>query len=521
MVKSGWKRKATGCCLLLNADVITMDAADSRQQAIAVERGRIVHVGRTEDMAALVADGWPVYDLAGKAILPGFIDCHHHLDISGIVSMYPSGVTCRSVAAVQQLLLDEVKRQQPGQLVLMFGVNEMNLAEARPLNRWDLDAVSTVHPVVVIHYTGHQVYLNSLAIERFAISPQLAGADTQAAEVTGVIRNPLSVKIFMQVLAAVPKTIMLAGVSKVARQALQKGVTTIHSMQGGMGLEGHTELIQRHAKKLPVRLVLWEQSACTDKVAKLKLKRMGGCGELQADGEVGSYTAALFEPYENHPQSQGILNYPQSYWDELLLKAQQKRLQVAAHVEAEAGIEAVLSAIEKAQTAVPGYKGRHRLEHVELPTTAQMERMARAGVIASVQPTFLDMSEAETAGMMAAYGEKRMRHFNPLRSLQEHGVVIIGGSDSPVTPSDPLQSIYWAVNHPLAHERLSVHEALRMFTVNAAYGGFEEKHKGTIEVGKRADLVIVSKDPYTVAPTLLYDAVSVEAVMVGGVLYGE
>ena len=260
-----------------------------------------------------------------------------------------------------------------------------------------------------------------------------------------------------------------------------------------------------------MHLVLWEQSADVAEVLRLQLPRFGGCGDLQADGEVGSYTAALFEPYSNRIHCRGFLNYPQEYWDELLRLADGNRLQFCAHAEGEAGIEAILWAAEKSWEQSGRRDQRHRIEHLELPTMNQLARMAKIGMIASVQPAFMEMGGEELAAFREMYGE-RMERLNPFLSIAKLGVVLAGGSDSPVTPYDPLLGIHCALNHPVAAERLPILEALKMFTSNAAYSGFEENFKGSLEPGKLADLVVLSADPCAVLPQHFRETVRVSQV---------
>jgi len=505
--------------VLINGNILTMDSLDRRAQAIAVENGRIIRVGSHTDMSAF--QDWQHYDLEGKTLLPGFIDCHSHLDFTGIMQVSLYGGDLKSIDGIINKIIEVAKITPYGQVITMFGVKEVDMKEGRSPNRYDLDQATINHPVVIVNYTGHQTYINSHAIQYFDVKTTMHGVDAQDGEITGVLRDPISVDFFVKAIARVPEDEILKGVIKAAYLALYNGVTTIHTMQGGMGLEKNTENMLTTQKQLPIHLVIWEQSNDVEKVLKLKLPRIGGCGEMQADGELGSCTAALFEPCLNRDCGCDTLIYSQEYWDELVLKAHQNHLQFAAHAEAEAGIEAVLVAIEKAQIEYPRSDARHRIEHLELPTMDQLDRMAKNGVIASVQPAFLDMSPEEIKDTYEMYGKVRMERFNPLRSIYERGVVLVGGSDSPVTPYDPILGIHCAVNHPLPQERLSVKEAIKMFTINAAYSAFEEKEKGTLEEGKIADMVVVSCDPYDVAIENIYEKIKVEYIFVAGKAYNR
>lgn len=503
--------------VLNNGNILTMDSQDRRAQAIAVENGRIIRVGNQDDMSDF--QDWQQYDLEGKTLLPGFIDCHSHLDFTGIMQVSLYGGDLNSIDGIINKIIEVAKETPYGQVITMFGVKEVDIKEGRAPNRYDLDQATMKHPVVIVNHTGHQTYVNSQAIHYFDIKATMHGVDMEDGEVIGVLRDPISVDFFVKAIARVPENEIGKGVMKAAQLALSNGVTTIHTMQGGMGLDKNTENMLAIQNQLPIHLVIWEQSNNVEKVVKLKLPRIGGCGEMQADGELGSCTAALFEPCLNRDCGCDTLNYSQEYWDQLVRKAHQNHLQFAAHAEAEGGIEAVLTAIEKAQTEYPRSDARHRIEHLELPTMGQLDRMAKSKIIASVQPAFLDMKADEIHDAYEMYGKVRMQRFNPLRSIYERGVVLVGGSDSPVTPYDPIFGIHCAVNHPLPQEQLPLKEALKMFTINAAYSAFEEKEKGTLEEGKLADMVVLSCSPYDVPQEKIYEQIKVEYVFVGGKPY--
>jgi len=232
----------------------------------------------------------------------------------------------------------------------------------------------------------------------------------------------------------------------------------------------------------------------------LGLPRIGGC--ISVDGAFESHTAALFEPYEDEPDNYGILNFTQEQISGFVLEAHQAGLQAAFHCEADRAVEQVLHGYERALRVFPRKDHRHRIEHFELPTESQMERAARAGILAAMQPSFLPAFFFRDG--LERYerflGRARLKRIHPYRTMLSYGVLMAGGSDSPVTQIDPLSGIEAAATHPHADERLTVPEAIKMFTINAAKFAFEEDQKGSIEPGKAADLVVLSEDPFAVDP---------------------
>ena len=505
--------------LLLNGHIVTMDDANSKAEAVAIDNGQIVCVGSLSDMKKFLEQGWPYYDVGGKTVIPGFIDCHSHLDLTGIMQ---SGYQVDEISTISELILmiRQLASTIPeGQTILLFGLDETKLKERRVPGKDDLDQASIRHPIVLLHYTWHQTFLNSTALQRFQITSGQLGAVADNGELTGVLKDPVAFEVNSAVIKEIPEGTIEKGIVQVVEEALRHGLTTIHTMQGAMGLDQLTELMLRLQEKLPIHLLFWEQSNNIERAIKNKLSRIGGCGSMQADGEVGSNTAAVFENSTERIVHRGLLNYSQDYWDKLILEAHRNRLQFAAHAEGEAGIEAVLSALEKAQKAYQRANSRHRIEHMELPTLEQLNRMSQIDVLASMQPAFANVKPSEFRKLLREYGEQRMRYFNPLKSVCKLGIKLVGGSDSPVTPYDPLWGIHCALNHPVKEERLSVWEALRMFTICAAYSGFEENLKGTIEEGKLADLVVLSANPFQVKPEEFWQSVKVTAILVKEKLY--
>jgi predicted amidohydrolase YtcJ len=245
---------------------------------------------------------------------------------------------------------------------------------------------------------------------------------------------------------------------------------------------------------------------------------VGGC--ICADGAFEAHTAALFEPYADEPDNYGTLTFSQQTMDEFILEANRAGLQVAVHCESERSIEQVLWAMEKALRDFPRTDHRHRIEHLELPTANQITRMAKAGIMASMQPAFLPAFVGQKSLELyePLLGKARLRWVHPYRTILDHGIPISGGSDSPVTSYDPLAGIQAAINHPNVEERVTLHEAIEMFTSVAAWSAFEEKEKGTIESGKSADLVVLDNDPFKVGVDSI-SSIKIEMVFVNGHRY--
>jgi len=502
--------------VLLNGRVITMDARDTLAQALAFEGGRIVRVGGDQEFQDLTDQGWPMLDLDGKTVLPGFIDAHQHMMLSGLQATGLRLEDARSLEDILERVAAAAGEMKKGAWIRGGNLNEQNLAEKRLPTRWDLDRVSPDHPVYLLHATCHLCSFNSKALEILQIPLNLEGMDLEASRPTGVVRDPGILTFVHPAMARIiPEDEKIESLQAAARMALDRGVTTMHALDGGDFGPGDTRVIWTNRDKLPIRVVCFNQSMDLAEVQELGLPRIGGC--ICADGAFEAHTAALFEPYADEPDNYGTLTFSQEVMDDFIMKAHRAGLQIAVHCESDRSIEQVLWAMEKAMRAFPRSDHRHRIEHLELPTPNQIERLARAGITASMQPAFIPAFIG--AKNMEYYekllGRPRLKMVHPYRTILDAGITVCGGSDSPVTPYNPLAGVQAAVNHPNPEERVSRMEALRMLTIWAAWSAFEEKDKGSLEPGKLADLVVLGRDPLTVSAEEI-SAIPVEMVFVGG-----
>jgi len=502
--------------VFVNGNIITMSSEDSRARAVVIEGGRIVKTGSNADVQNFIDQGWPVLDLKGKTVLPGFIDTHEHMMLTGLLTAAVHLDDVENVAQILERVADRAGQTEKGGWIRGSYLNEQNIAEKRMPTRTDLDQVCSEHPVFLLHTTGHMCAFNSRALEIINLPLNLEGVDMESGRPTGVVRDPgILTYVHPTMSKFIAEKEKIEFLQQASQMALDKGVTTLHALDGGDLGPGDTRVIWANRDKFTVRVVCYNQSMDLSEVKELGLPRVGGC--ICADGAFEAHTAALFEPYADEPDNYGELTYSQETMDKFILEANRAGLQIAVHCESERSIEQVLWAMEKALRDFPRTDHRHRLEHLELPTSNQLERMARAGIMTGMQPAFIpafigreNMEIYETL-----LGRGRLRRVHPYRTILDHGIPICGGSDSPVTPYDPLAGIQAAVNHPNADERVSLYEALEMFSTTAAWSAFEEKEKGTIEPGKLADLVVLDNDPFAVDAGKISD-IKIEEVFLGG-----
>jgi hypothetical protein len=242
--------------------------------------------------------------------------------------------------------------------------------------------------------------------------------------------------------------------------------------------------------------------------------KVGGA-VIFADGYLAARTAALFQPYSDCPDSSGKLLCTQKEMNKLAIKVHKANLQLVIHAVGDKAVEAALTTIEKTSKEPSEKELRNRIEQAAVLNEELLQRMKKQKVIVSVQPRVAD-SEFSVWSAAEHLGPDRVRWLYPLKTLLNDGIVVSGGSDCPMEPLSPLIGIQTAVTRAFfPEERITIDEALRLYTVNAAYASFEENVKGSIEEGKLADLTVLSRDPLNVAPNKI-GGIEIEMTLIGG-----
>ena len=302
------------------------------------------------------------------------------------------------------------------------------------------------------------------------------------------------------------------------QKAVEAGLTSVHWI-----IDSPTEIgvIQRlrAQNKLPLRVYILIPVEFLDDLIKLDFHTgFGdnmvkiGCIKILADGSLGARTAALNQPYSDQTQTKGMLLYTSEELNRLVITAHKADFQLAIHAIGDHAVEIVVNALEEALSKVPRKNHRHRIEHASVLNEKTIRQMRKLDLTASVQPHFV----VSDFWVSERVGKERARWVYPFKTLMKEGVVVAGGSDCPVEPINPLLGIQAAVaRRVFPEERISVDEALRVYTINAAYASFEDDVKGSIEAGKLADLVVLPENPLTVKPDKIRD-IEVKMTVVGG-----
>jgi len=527
----------------VNGTVITMDPDDNIAEAIAVKDGKIVAAASNQQILRLVGKDTKVIDLPGKAVLPGFYAAHDHLPGAGTLALFkvdlnsPPIGKIRSMTELIAALKARARNTPEGQWIVGRGYDDTLLAEKRHPTRDDLDKVSTEHAIWIQHTSGHLGVANSLALKRAKITkdtPSPTGGvirkDAKTGEPTGVFEecgNKVS-----RLIPGLTKEQIDEAVRWCSKHYVSKGVTT--TVIAGAN-KSKISYLKRAVEKGLLDLRVVSMTSMSDaessgrlladvdpnrlKVAAVKMFQDGS-----NQGYTGYFSKPYYTPYKGNPSYRGYPRRSREALVEMVKKAHHAGHQIAIHGNGDAAIDDIIYAFEQAQKEYPLADTRHRIEHCQMVREDQLDKMKALGIT----PSFF-------AGHVYYWGDRhrdifmgpqRAARISPLKSSVERGIRFTVHDDTPVTPVNPLQLVWVGVNRLTKSnkvlgpkQRISVKEALRAVTIDAAWQNFEEDIKGSIEAGKLADFVILAQNPLAVETVNIKDIAVLETIVGGRTVY--
>jgi predicted amidohydrolase YtcJ len=532
--------------LLINGRVLTMDLHDTVAQAVAVRDGKIVAVGTTAEVEALAGASTRVVDLDGRTAMPGLTDCHVHLASDS--SRAAESVECRdlydssmdSVEALMTRIQHWAAATPPGQWIVARGspLADFRLHERRLPTRLDLDHAAPRHPTY-ISFGAHVVIANTLALHERGVtrdtpSPQggTVVKDPLTGEPTGEMRERAQFLIKRRESAVDPDT-LAERIAVELEKCTHRGVTCIHDIIITREEVQAYQILAR-AGRLPVRVHMLMRviESNFNKHSLLDLGLVHGLGsewlqiggiKMSIDGGFTGKNAAFSEPIAgDSDHHEGLIRITQDELDETVELYHALGMRICTHAIGDIAMDMVLEAYEKALHKRPRQGHRHRVEHMGnwMMTPERVARAQRLGILPIANPPFLFFLGDPMVDMLQ---RRATEQGFPFRTLWDAGFPLSFGSDSPgYYPVDPLRDLGTAVAHQTlsgqkitAGEALTMPEALRSQTINAAYTGFQENMLGSIEVGKLADLVVLGDDPLTFAPAR-FQELPVDVTIAGG-----
>lgn len=522
--------------VITNANIRTMDAKRTVARSVAVLNGKIVAVGSEADTKPLIGSKTRVIDAKGRTIIPGFNDAHVHFLETG---QQLSSVDLRDAKTPEEFvkrIRDFAAKLPKGRWILGGKWDHENWKPNNLPTAAMIDAATPNNPVFIDRLDGHMALANTLAMK-------LAGVSKDTKEVDGglIVRdgagNPAGVfkdAAMSYIYKVVPDASFeekLEAAQAATDHAASLGVTSVTDVSAGTDIGVYQELLKRGTLKTRVYgcstlgdYKRWERTGVRAAFGDAMLRV--GCLKGYADGSLGSTTAWLFEPYLDDPKSTGLASDEIPKTPELVLGADKAGLQVNIHAIGDKANATILDIYEKTAAANGPRDRRFRIEHSQHLRQEDIPRFGKLKVVASMQP-FHIIDDGRWA--WKRIDEKRLKGTYAFRTLLDTGAVLAFGSDSPVAPLNPLFGVYAAVtrrtlddknpNGWIPEQKISVDETVRAFTWGSAYGEFQENIKGTLELGKVADFVVLSDDIFTMNATKIGGVTVVMTVTDGRVVF--
>ena len=534
--------------VLLNGKIVTIDENNPQAEALAVKRDRIVAAGSNKEIGKYIDKKvTKIIDLQGKLALPGFNDSHVHSVYGGhaLLSVSLDGVT--SFDEIQRRVKEKVDDSGDGEWIEGRGWDQ----EILPGKKWPtkelIDVVAPNNPVVLERICGHCTLVNSYVLRISGITKETPDPplgviikDPGTGEPTGILHEKAMDLIKWPQLSDRESHEMDKRAVKLAiKEAARFGVTSVHDLDGKIGI--FKELLDEG--ELTVRVYAGVAlTSSSEKIQEYKAwkqmlvdnNHMLKFGVIKGfiDGSLGSSTALLAEPYKNNPSTSGLLLMTQEELNEIVVLYDKENFQIAIHAIGDKGVNVVLNAFEESIKRNGKRDARHRIEHATVIIPEDVPRFNTLAVIPSVQPVFgPSYGQTIRSFFEDRLGEKRAKFTNIWKTLVQAKARLAFGTDWPVESLNPMEGIYSAVSRKsisdkegnawLQDESLSVKEAIEFYTLGSAYASFEEDIKGSLQVGKLADIVVLSKDIFTIPEEEILNTDVVYTILGGKIIYSS
>ncbi len=492
--------------LYFGGSIITMDQSNPDVQALAVAEGRIVALGSLDECRDALGSGYDEVDLQGRALLPGFFDVHIHPLMAIVFEMNVNLHGARDLDELKQRFADA-----DGEWLVGLNFDEQDLTSKTLPSRVELDQISSDKPVIFVKHDGHTVIVNSKILEVCGINaetPDVEGGCIDRDEFgmpTGVLREQASALALGNLPFPSEEQFAVAADATFKRM-LSFGITSLGVIlqtgeDGPAGAVGAFDLpmMQFLASATPHSFFGYMLSDDVETVTALMADsgspdlKIGGL-KIIADGTFGSCTAAMREPFSDQSDKSGFMLHDSDEMYALMSRAHRAGLQLSIHAIGDKANRSVIDLYDKLLSEQPRDDHRHRIEHASVLDQQMIDDAKRLGLTMAVQPMFI---HTERPWLVNRIGAERLKMTYPFRSLREAGVPLAGSSDAPVESQHVMHAIQCCVEGLVPEQALSLEDAIRMYTIDAAQTLFCEDVRGSLSAGKLADMVILAADPRT------------------------
>ena len=531
----------TADTIITNARVYTVNPQQKWAEAIAVRADKIIFVGDAKSAESYKGPSTKVIDAKGKLVLPGFTDCHVHF-MSGSLGLTQVDLTgANTIEEIQKRVKDYAAAHPTLPWVTGMGWQYPTFGATALPNKKILDDVLADRPVYLVAYDGHSSWANSKAlamagIDRNTPDPPNGKIVRDAnGEATGALKEAAG-DLVERLMPKPTREERLTALRKGLHEANRLGVVRVHSAGGDFEyLDLYDEL--RKNGELTVRqyiaYFLDPPELKPEAIEKIEQARKkyndewisGGAVKTMLDGVVEAHTAAMLGTYADDTSQSGKLFWDPDKYKQAIAELDKRGLQIFTHAIGDRAVRTALDAYENAQRTNHSTDDRPRIEHIETITAEDIPRFGKLGVIASFQPLHTDPNEDTLKVWAVAAGPDRVSRAWPWRSVESTGGKLAFGSDWPVVTISPWPGVQNALTRQTAEgepaggwvpkERINIEDAVRGYTLGAAFAGRREKTEGSLETGKLADLIILSKDLFTIEPPDILNE-EVLVTMVGG-----
>ncbi len=537
------RKDGTAESVYCNGRIYTVDPAFSVASALAVRDGRFIFAGSDEGARAFAGEQTVTIDLQGQTVLPGLIDSHLHFQAIGLSLM-----RLDAFLKPKQGILDDVaeayNRSERGGWIQGWGWSQLEWDPPVLPTKEELDAIAPDVPVVLARVCGHVTWVNSRALELAGItadtpdppggeiirdhdgSPTGVLVDTAIDYVTRHVPEPTESEKTVALKLAQEHLLSygITGVRDAAYRydpAMVNEVKSLYS-SGELKMRIYQMCSPETAAELFYGLPAGEREGLYDNRYTIRSVK------LMADGSLGGGSAWLLEEYSDRPGHFGNPRYTDEDLYGLVKEARRAGFQVNTHALGDAAVRQALNAYERVLTEEPATDHRYCIEHAEVVALEDIPRFARLGVLPSMQTVFAT-SDWKMAETRLGHGSQRLKRVNAFRKFLESGCIVANGTDSPVELVNPYHNLYAAVTRVdrdgqppggwYPEECLTREEALRSYTIWAAYAQFEEHTRGSIEAGKLADFVVIDRDYMLCPAEEIKDLEALRTVLGGENLY--